>query len=112
MLSALAHQIRLSNANGTIGDHPILLLCPGVVSTLPELLPARYFKVDGEVMTIYYVMSTWNPYQAVLIRAQVTTGRFARLLALFSNLYSSAQRMFGQSETTTGINFGQFGVHR
>ena len=24
----------------------------------PELLPARYFKVDGEIMTIYYVMST------------------------------------------------------
>ena len=78
----------------------------------PELLPALYFKVDGEIMTIYYVMSTWNPYQAVLIRARVTTGRFARFLASFSNFYSLALRAFGLSQTTAGINYGKFGVNR
>ena len=78
----------------------------------PELLPARYFKVDGEIMTIYYVMSTWNPYQAVLIRARVTTGRFARFLASFCNFYSLALRAFGLSQTTAGINYGKFGVNR
>jgi hypothetical protein len=52
----------------------------------PELLPARYFKVDGEVMTIYYVMSTWNPYHAILVRTRVTTSRFARLVAFLGSL--------------------------
>jgi Domain of unknown function (DUF4185) len=37
----------------------------------PFLLPQRYFKTDGNTMTFYFVMSTWNPYQVVLMKTQM-----------------------------------------
>jgi Domain of unknown function (DUF4185) len=37
----------------------------------PLLIPS-YTKMDGEVLTIYFVMSTWNPYQSVLMRTRIT----------------------------------------
>ena len=38
----------------------------------PFLLPSRYVKSDGKRVTLYFFMSTWNPYQVVLMRTQVT----------------------------------------
>ncbi len=32
----------------------------------------RFTRVDGSKLTIYYVMSTWNPYTVVLMRSQFT----------------------------------------
>jgi hypothetical protein len=37
----------------------------------PFLLPPRYFKIEGDTMTFYFVMSTWNPYQVVLMKTQM-----------------------------------------
>jgi hypothetical protein len=37
----------------------------------PFLLPSRYAKVLAEGTTLYFLMSTWNPYQVVLMRTQV-----------------------------------------
>ena len=38
----------------------------------PLLLPSRYAKVGANQTTLYFLMSTWNPYQVVLMRTQVT----------------------------------------
>jgi hypothetical protein len=38
----------------------------------PILLPSRYAKVQGDATTLYFLMGTWNPYQVVLMRTQVT----------------------------------------
>ena len=34
----------------------------------PLLLPSRYTKIEGEKTTLYFLMSTWNPYQVVLMK--------------------------------------------
>jgi len=36
----------------------------------PYLVPS-YTKVDGDTTSLYWVMSTWNPYQSVLMRTRV-----------------------------------------
>jgi hypothetical protein len=41
----------------------------------PFLLPSRYQKYrQGAQTTLYYLMSTWNPYQVVLMKALVDLG--------------------------------------
>jgi len=40
----------------------------------PLLLPSRYIKAEGDKTTLYYLMSTWNPYQVVLMRT-IINGR-------------------------------------
>jgi hypothetical protein len=35
------------------------------------LLPPRYDKYTGGSLTLYWVMSTWNPYQAVLMKTEI-----------------------------------------
>src|ERR1041385_3745925 len=37
----------------------------------PFLLPSRYLKGQGETATLYFTMSTWNPYQVVLMKTEV-----------------------------------------
>jgi Domain of unknown function (DUF4185) len=37
----------------------------------PLLLPSRYAKVEKDQVILYFLMSTWNPYQVVLMRTQV-----------------------------------------
>ena len=39
----------------------------------PYMIP-RYFTGDGTRTTIYYVMSTWNPYNVVLMRSELQLG--------------------------------------
>ena len=39
----------------------------------PILLPSRYAKVSATQATLYFLLSTWNPYQVVLMRTQVTS---------------------------------------
>lgn len=34
----------------------------------------RFTRTDGNTLTIYYVMSTWNPYTVVLMRSRFTIG--------------------------------------
>ena len=36
----------------------------------PFLIPS-YTKFDGDTLSLYWVMSTWNPYQVVLMRTHV-----------------------------------------
>jgi hypothetical protein len=38
-------------------------------------LIARYTKVDADRTTLYWVMSTWNPYQVVLMKTEVRAPR-------------------------------------
>ena len=38
----------------------------------PILLPSRYAKVSTNEATLYFLMSTWNPYQVMLMKTQVT----------------------------------------
>jgi RecB family endonuclease NucS len=38
----------------------------------PFLLPSRYVQVDGDTTTLYFTMSTWNPYQVVLMKTEVS----------------------------------------
>ena len=41
----------------------------------PFLLPSQYTKPAPNGQTsIYYLMSTWNPYQVVLMRSDVNLG--------------------------------------
>lgn len=47
------------------------LLIPGG-EYAPLLLPARYMKADEDTLTVYFTMSTWNPYQVVLMRSRLT----------------------------------------
>ncbi|HEY6547647.1 MAG TPA: DUF4185 domain-containing protein, partial [Vicinamibacteria bacterium] len=42
----------------------------------PFLIPS-YTKVDGGTTYLYFVMSTWNPYQSVLMRTRVQNVRAA-----------------------------------
>jgi hypothetical protein len=35
----------------------------------PFLLPSRYAKVGADHATLYFAMSTWNPYQVMLMRS-------------------------------------------
>jgi hypothetical protein len=35
------------------------------------LLPSRYAKVKRDQTSLYFLMSTWNPYQVVLMRTQL-----------------------------------------
>jgi hypothetical protein len=35
----------------------------------------RFTRVDGNVLSIYYTNSTWNPYTIVLMRSDFTIGR-------------------------------------
>ena len=37
----------------------------------PLLLPSRYAKVKRDQTSLYFLMSTWNPYQVVLMRTQL-----------------------------------------
>jgi hypothetical protein len=39
----------------------------------PLLLPSRYARVQGNQMTLYFLMSTWNPYQVILMRTVLTS---------------------------------------
>ena len=39
----------------------------------PLLLPSRYARVQGNQVTLYFLMSTWNPYQVVLMRTVLTS---------------------------------------
>lgn len=39
----------------------------------PYMIPG-FFKGDDKTTTIYYVMSTWNPYQVVLMRSVLSIG--------------------------------------
>jgi Domain of unknown function (DUF4185) len=41
----------------------------------PFLMPG-YTKVDGDTTSLYFVMSTWNPYQVVLMRTRVRPPRW------------------------------------
>ncbi len=38
----------------------------------PLLLPSRYAKVGTASVTLYFLLSTWNPYQAVLMRTVIS----------------------------------------
>jgi hypothetical protein len=38
----------------------------------PILLPSRYAKVGPDRTILYFLMATWNPYQVVLMRTEVT----------------------------------------
>lgn len=40
----------------------------------PYLLPARYAVPQGATVPIYFQLSTWNPYQVILMRTDVVTG--------------------------------------
>jgi hypothetical protein len=37
----------------------------------PIILPSRYARVAGDETTLYFLMSTWNPYQVVLMKTQI-----------------------------------------
>jgi len=37
----------------------------------PLLLPSRHQKADTESANLYFLMSTWNPYQVVLMRLEI-----------------------------------------
>lgn len=52
----------------------------------PFLLPSRYVKVDGRTTTLYFTMSTWNPYQVVLMKTRVQPVPWWRLLARWDYL--------------------------
>lgn len=45
----------------------------------PYLIPS-YTKVDGDTTSLYWVMSTWNPYQSVLMRTQIRPPRMAEVI--------------------------------
>jgi len=38
----------------------------------PLLLPSRYAKVEAVGVTLYFLMSTWNPYQVVLMKTVIS----------------------------------------
>jgi hypothetical protein len=38
----------------------------------PILLPSRYAKVGPDRTTLYFLVATWNPYQVVLMRTEVS----------------------------------------
>ena len=38
----------------------------------PFLLPSRYIKTDATGTTFYFEMSTWDPYQVVLMRTHLS----------------------------------------
>lgn len=40
----------------------------------PFLLPARYAAPQGATVPVYFELSTWNPYQVILMRTDVVTG--------------------------------------
>lgn len=40
----------------------------------PFLLPGRYSVRQGATVPIYFQLSTWNPYQVILMRTDVVTG--------------------------------------
>jgi hypothetical protein len=48
----------------------------------PFLIPS-YTKVDGDTTSLYWVMSTWNPYQAVLMRTRARPLRIGDFLTQF-----------------------------
>lgn len=45
----------------------------GGSSYAPFLLPSRYARVQSDgTLVLFYTLSTWNPYQTVLMRADVS----------------------------------------
>src|SRR5947209_15523085 len=44
------------------------------------LLPPRYNKYADGLLTLYWVMSTWNPYQVVLMKTDLRTPSWSQLL--------------------------------
>jgi hypothetical protein len=37
----------------------------------PYLLPSRYMQLEGDDLAIYFTLSTWNPYQVILMKTQI-----------------------------------------
>jgi hypothetical protein len=37
----------------------------------PYLLPSRYVKATAAQSSFYFALSTWNPYQVVLMRTEI-----------------------------------------
>ena len=59
-------------AGPTIGRNDILRTRGGIYA--PYMIE-RFTKVDGDTLSIYYTMSTWNPYTIVKMRSQFTVAR-------------------------------------
>ncbi len=67
------HALRQTNDDGLAG--PVITR-----KTKPEetwggeygpYMIERFTRIDGDMMTIYYLMSTWNPYTVVLMKSQL-----------------------------------------
>ena len=46
----------------------------------PILIPS-YTKVDGDTTSLYWLLSTWNPYQVVLMRTRARPLRFSDIVS-------------------------------
>jgi hypothetical protein len=51
----------------------------------PMLLPT-YTTVEGDTTNLYFLMSTWNPYQVVLMRTRITPRSSYRIFDVFRGL--------------------------
>lgn len=53
----------------------------------PFVIPS-YTKVEGDALSLYFTISTWNPYQVVLMRTRVRPGRWWEIWLIETRLLS------------------------